>query len=282
MDHDESLRHLLGVAAGLESVVLGEDQVLGQVRGARDDAAAAGGLGAVLSDVVAKALHVGERARNETAINEGVVSMGSAAVRLARRERTVTGNPALVVGAGEMGQLAAKALAHAGASHVTVANRTIERARRVAAELDCDASATTLSDVEAALADAAVAVTATSSETALIDATALGAAGDLVVVDLGQPRDVAPVADDVPAVTIYDVGDILPDDHYQARGAFVEVDDADLGPVKTSATFPRFSRTPGSVDGLGPRHGEHNRDVYVGEVGLDEETFADLRDSGVI
>jgi crotonobetainyl-CoA:carnitine CoA-transferase CaiB-like acyl-CoA transferase len=89
-------------------------------------------------------------------------------------------------------------------------------------------------------------------------------------------------AGDAVVAPIYDIGDILADDHYQARGAFVEVDDADLGPVKTSATFPRFSRTPGSVDGLGPRHGEHNRDVYVGEVGLDEETFADLRDSGVI
>jgi formyl-CoA transferase len=89
-------------------------------------------------------------------------------------------------------------------------------------------------------------------------------------------------AGDAVVAPIYDIGDILADDHYQARGAFVEVDDADLGPTKTSATFPRFSRTPGSVDGLGPRHGEHNRNVYVGEVGLDEETFADLRDSGVI
>ena len=89
-------------------------------------------------------------------------------------------------------------------------------------------------------------------------------------------------AGDAVVAPIYDIGDIVADDHYLARDAFVEVEDPDLGPTKTSATFPKFSWTPGSVDRLGPTHGEHNREVYVEELGLDEETFAALRDGGVI
>jgi len=89
-------------------------------------------------------------------------------------------------------------------------------------------------------------------------------------------------AGDAVVAPIYDIEDIVGDDHFQARGAFVEVDDPDLGPTKTSAAIPKFSRTPGSVDRLGPRHGEHNREVYVEELGLPEETFVDLREDGVI
>ncbi|MFB6120359.1 MAG: glutamyl-tRNA reductase [Halobacteriaceae archaeon] len=208
MDHDESLRHLLSVAAGLESVVLGEDQILGQVRTAREDARAAGGVGSVLADAVEKAIHVGERARTETAINEGVVSMGSAAVRLAKRERPVGGRPALVVGAGEMGRLAAEALANADAAPLTVANRTLERAERVAADLDGDADAIPLADADDALSSADVVVTATGSEDPLFDRDSLADAGETLVVDLGQPRDVAPTATGLDDVAVFDVDDI--------------------------------------------------------------------------
>ncbi|MFB6269088.1 MAG: glutamyl-tRNA reductase, partial [Halobacterium sp.] len=89
MGHEESLRHLLRVAAGLESLVVGEDQILGQVRDAYDTAKDADAIGHVLRQAVTKAIHVGERARTETAINEGVTSLGSAAVRLAERETEV-------------------------------------------------------------------------------------------------------------------------------------------------------------------------------------------------
>jgi len=91
MGHEESLRHLMRVAAGLESIVLGEDQILGQLREAYADARGVGGIGPMLEDGVTKALHVGERARSETAINEGVVSLASAAVRLVDRECALDG-----------------------------------------------------------------------------------------------------------------------------------------------------------------------------------------------
>jgi len=98
------------VASGLESLVLGEDQIIGQLREAYEESKSAGGIGPVLKDGVTKALHVGERARNETSINRGVVSLGSAAVRLAADEIDLTDGSAVVVGAGEMGTLAARTL----------------------------------------------------------------------------------------------------------------------------------------------------------------------------
>ena len=130
LGHEASLRHLMRVACGLDSLVLGEDQVIGQVRAAYEDARAAGGIGPTLDDAVLKALHVGERAREETAINEGAVSLGSAAVRLLRAERSLEGATALVVGAGEIARLAARSVA-AAADRVIVANRTVPHVDRL-------------------------------------------------------------------------------------------------------------------------------------------------------
>src|SRR6056297_3208645 len=124
LDHEESLEHLMRVASGLESLVLGEDQIIGQLREAYEESKSAGGIGPVLKDAVTKALHVGERARTETSINEGVVSLGSAAVRLAASEVDLTDGSAVVVGAGEMGALAARALDDTPVSDIVVANRT--------------------------------------------------------------------------------------------------------------------------------------------------------------
>ncbi len=87
---------------------------------------------------------------------------------------------------------------------------------------------------------------------------------------------------DAVVAPIYDMSDIFEDEQYQARNDIVEVDDEEVGTVKTQNTLPKFSRTPGSVDHLGPRHGEHNHEVYVEELGLDEATVAELRDDGVI
>ncbi|GAB3676196.1 glutamyl-tRNA reductase [Halopiger thermotolerans] len=215
-DHDESLRHLLRVAAGLESVVLGEDQIIGQVRTAYEDARDAGGIGSMLEPAVTKAIHVGERARTETEINEGVVSLGSAATRLAAAEIALEGASGLVVGAGEMGQLAARSLVDAGVDELVIANRTVSRADHLAAELEVDAAleAVPLEALETVATDADVVVAATGSEEPVLEPHHLepetdgGTATDRVVVDLGQPRDVDPTADDLPAVAVYDLDDL--------------------------------------------------------------------------
>ena len=206
-DHDESLVHLLRVAAGLDSVVLGEDQVIGQVRTAYEDARGAGGIGPMLEPAITKAFRVGERARTETAITEGVVSLGSAAALLVAETVGVEGTTALVVGAGEMGELAAKHLAEHGAAEVVVANRSRSSAAAIAETLDAETAVVGLDDLERVAPAADVVVAATGSTEPVVEPDHLGAR-DQVVVDLGQPRDVHPEADDHPTVTVYDLDDL--------------------------------------------------------------------------
>ena len=204
MDHEASLRHLMRVAAGLESIVLGEDQILGQLRDAYEDARGVGGIGTLFEDGITKAIHVGERARNETAINEGVISLASAAVRLVSRECSLDGETALVVGAGEMGKLAAEALAER-VDRVIVANRTIPHAEHVAETIDVDASAVGLDAIEAAVGEARIVVSATGSSEQVFDVGAFADAGETAVVDIAQPRDIPAGADRLPSVTVYDL-----------------------------------------------------------------------------
>ena len=208
MDHEASLRHLMRVAAGLESLVLGEDQILGQFKRAIDVAREAGGVGPTFETGLTKAVHVGERARTETEINDGVTSIGSAAVRLAERETDLDGQTALVVGAGEMGKLTARALAEADITEVIVANRTLERAEHIADTVDVAARAVSLDAVDAALAEAGVVVTATGHSEYLIDSDDIEAAGETLVVDLAQPRDVDPAAATVGGIAVRDIDDL--------------------------------------------------------------------------
>ena len=205
MDHETSLRHLMRVAAGLESLVLGEDQIIGQLRSAFETARGAGGIGPVLDPAITKALHVGERARTETQINEGVVSLGSAAVELAARQRRLRGATALVVGAGEMGRIAARAFDDAGVSTLIIANRTVSKATSLADEVDADASAVPLDATADAATTADVLVTATNSPDPVLDGDDLDDAGSTLVIDLAQPRDVAPSVSSLDDVDAYDI-----------------------------------------------------------------------------
>jgi glutamyl-tRNA reductase len=208
MDHEESLRHLLRVAAGLESLVLGEDQILGQVRQAYETARGVGGIGELLDPAVTKAIHVGERARTETAINEGVVSLGSAAVELAEGERDLADATAVVVGAGEMGTLAARSLAAAGVEDLAVVNRTVPHAEHVADDVDAEAAAAGLDALADLLAAADVAVTATGSDDPVVRPGDAREAGDTLVVDIAQPRDVAPAAEAAGGLDVRDLDDL--------------------------------------------------------------------------
>jgi glutamyl-tRNA reductase len=206
--HEASLRHLLRVASGLESLVLGEDQIIGQVRTAYEAARGVGGIGPILEDAVTKAIHVGERARTETGINEGVVSLGSAAAELASREGVLDGATALVVGAGEMARLSAKALAANGATRVVVANRTVPHAEHLAEQVAADAQAVALPAVPSALADADVVVTATGAPDHVVEPETVAGAGETTIVDIAQPRDVDPAVAEHPTVALYDLDDL--------------------------------------------------------------------------
>lgn len=205
MDHETSLRHLMRVASGLESLVLGEDQIIGQLRTAFEETRGVGGIGPLLEPAITKAIHVGERARTETTINEGVVSLGSAAVELASRECDLDGATALVVGAGEMGRLATRAFADTGVEELVVANRTVSRAERLAGEVATTASAIPLDDAPAAAERADVLVSATDSPDRVLDRSALDGVGSTLVIDLAQPRDVDPAAATIGTVDTFDI-----------------------------------------------------------------------------
>ena len=207
-DHEGSLRHLLSVAAGLDSLVLGEDQILGQLREAYAEARGVGAVGEIFEDALLKAIHVGERARTETAINDGVVSLGSAAVSMIADEREIDGTNALVIGAGEMGTLAAQALARYDLSTLVVANRTRSRAKHVASELPTEAKARSLDSLSGILENSEIVIAATGSTEPVLDSEALSLPSECIVVDLAQPRDVALGAKELESVSLYDLDDL--------------------------------------------------------------------------
>jgi glutamyl-tRNA reductase len=204
LGHEESLRHLMRVACGLESLVLGEDQILGQLQETYANALAIGAIGPMFEAGIEKAIHVGERARTETAIGEGVVSLGSAAARLASEERNLDDATGLVVGAGEMGTLAAQSLGRS-VSHLLVANRTAKTAAHVAERVAADGTAFGLGALPEALLLADVVVSATSSSDPVLDRAALESAGETLLIDIAQPRDAPQAAARLPNVTHYDL-----------------------------------------------------------------------------
>jgi len=227
MNHEESLRHLMGVAAGLESLVLGEDQIIGQLKTAFEASRSADGIGPLLEDAITKAVHVGERARTETEINEGVVSLGSAAVELASQEAELTESTALIVGAGEMGSLAASALDAAGVDRLLVANRTIPHATHIAETVDVEASAIGLDAAASAAERATVVITATGSPEYVLKSEELADAGETICIDLAQPRDIDPDAEELAEVELFDIDaleSVTESTHRQRQAAAAEVE----------------------------------------------------------
>jgi glutamyl-tRNA reductase len=206
----DAARHLLRVAAGLDSMVLGEMQILGQVKEAWDRARSAGSVGPQLDRLLATAVHVGKRARAETAIGTGAVSVASAAVTLATRvladldERRV-----LVVGAGQTGGLVARHFAERRPREILVASRRLERAEALAAAVG--GRALGIEALEPALAEADVAVSATSASGVVVTREAVERAmrgrGDrpLVIVDIAVPRDVEPSVAEIDNVFLHPI-----------------------------------------------------------------------------
>ncbi len=206
--HADAARHLMRLAAGLESMVVGEDEILGQMRDAYHEASDDGALDGVLNTTVLKAVHLGERARDETAINEGNASMGSAAVEVARdRLGCLEGVKVVVVGAGEMGELVARSLADrdAGYDEILVANRTYDNAARLADEIGGEP--VRFGEITSHLDETDVVVTATGAPHLIFDGADLRG-HDLVVLDLANPRDVDEDAADADGVELVDIDDL--------------------------------------------------------------------------
>lgn len=196
---EAAAHHLLDVASGLESMVLGEPEILGQVKQAADLAEAVGSSGPVVQNLLRSAADAGRRSRNETAISEGAVSLGYAVVELARNVFSDLGDVrTLILGAGETAGLVTRNLLEKGAREVRVANRTRERAERLQQEYP-QIEILPLEDRYPAVADADLVVTTTSADEPLITREGLAKvvgrrSGPLLVVDLGVPRNVEEAA----------------------------------------------------------------------------------------
>ena len=211
-----AVQHLFAVAAGLDSMVIGEAQILGQLRTAYAAADAAGTVGRTLHELSQQALRVGKRVHTRTGIDAAGASVVSEALAAAAEAlaRDLTGVRAIVLGAGAMGALAAAHLRRGGVAEVVVLNRSRERARRLAGNVrrtGTPARTAPLSALPDELAVADVLVTCTGAlgtvvPTEVVAAAVAGRSGrPLVVCDLGLPRDVDPDVAELPGVTVVDL-----------------------------------------------------------------------------
>ena len=195
IEYDQSaIIHLLRMASGLESMIVGEDQILGQVKDSKNKAVKNHHCGKVLDAVFTKAIHVGQVVRNKTNINKGSVSIGSAAIDLAEKHMgRLDDKSVLVIGAGKMGRLVAKALAEKDLNAIFVANRTYYVAVELAKDLGGEAIL--FNELEKYLAEADLVISATSAPHTIIDKERLLSIDmdhdELMIVDIANPRDIS-------------------------------------------------------------------------------------------
>jgi glutamyl-tRNA reductase len=209
----EAARHLLRVTAGLDSMIVGEAEIQGQVKRAYELALVEGGTGPILNRLFRGALAAGGRAREETAIGEKGVSIPSVAVELARRALgDLSDRRVLVVGAGETAELVAKALVARGVHTVFVANRHYDRAIGLAQRFD--GSAVRFEELPEQLAEADIVVSATNSPHHIVERDDLAQVMEerhrrpLLAIDIAVPRDIEPTCREIAGVSVYDIDDV--------------------------------------------------------------------------
>lgn len=205
-----AVMHLLRMASGLESMIVGEDQILGQVKDAKNKALKDHHCGKSLDTVFTKAIHVGQVVRNKTNINKGSVSIGSAAIDLAEKHMgSLDDKSVLVIGAGKMGRLVAKALAEKDLNAIFVANRTYYVAVELAKDLGGEAIL--FNDLEEYLATADLVISATSAPHAIITKNRLLGINmdyeDVMMVDIANPRDISEDVSDI-GVKLFNIDDL--------------------------------------------------------------------------
>jgi glutamyl-tRNA reductase len=203
--YDEAaVRHGFRVSTGLDSMVVGEAQILGQIRDAYHVAGEADSAGRLLHELMQQALRVGKRAHAETGIDRAGQTVVTAALEVAAsRLGSLAGRPALVIGAGAMGALSVATLTRVGVGPLSITNRSAARAERLAEAYG--ATAVPYAELDAALREADLVVSATAAAEPVLTRDRLTQAGELVVLDLAVPRDVAPDATDVDGVTVIDI-----------------------------------------------------------------------------
>lgn len=240
----DAARHLMRVTAGLDSMILGEAEIQGQVKRAYELALVEGGTGPILNRLFRAALTAGGRAREETGISQKGLSIPSVAVELAQRSLgDLSERRVLMVGAGDTAELVARALSARGVHTVFVANRHYDRAIGLAQRFD--GSAVRIEDLPEQLAAADIVVSATNSPHHIVERDDLAQVMDeregrpLLAIDIAVPRDIAPDCREIAGVGVYDIDDVQQIVERNASGREAEARQAEL---IIEAELERFER----------------------------------------
>jgi glutamyl-tRNA reductase len=209
----DAVRHLFGVASGLDSMVLGEAEIQGQIKRAYELALVEGATGPLTNRLFTDALAAGKRIRTETSIGRARISVSSVAVELARQTLgTLDEGRVLIIGAGENGELTAKALHEQGVASVFVANRRYDRAIGLAQRFEGEA--VRFEELPAELLQANIVVSSTGSPHQIVGRDELAVvmrerrSWPLVLIDIAVPRDIDPTVRNLPGITLYDIDDL--------------------------------------------------------------------------
>src|SRR5215216_5108437 len=244
----DAVRHLYKVAAGLDSLVVGEPQILGQVTRALELSRGQNTAGPLLNRLFQSAIHAGKRARTETAISRNPASVSSLAASMAERVvHHISEAQLVILGAGEMAELAVEALRKRGASRILVVSRTLERAQSLVQRWN--AQATTFENLPFALVQADVLISSTSAPHTLISADMVEEAmiarqnRPLVLVDIAVPRDIDPDVANLPDVRLYDVDKLNTQLEHSLAGRMAEVPQVKSILDEEVATFQQYMKS---------------------------------------
>lgn len=209
LDATEAARHLFRVVSGLDSMVLGETEIFGQVKAAYQKALETGTTGKALNKLFQQAFSVGKKVRNDTSIQRGSTSVGSVAVDLAEKVHNLHDCRVMLVGAGEMSRTCAQSLLSRGAKSIIVSNRSYEKAVELAAEMK--GTALTFDQWEHAMHEVDVIISSTSAPHFVIKPDQIEQTmrrrrwQPLLIIDIAVPRDVDPAVNDIEGVYLYDI-----------------------------------------------------------------------------
>ena len=249
---DAAIRHLFAVASGLDSLVLGEPQILGQVKTSYEHALTAGTAGHVLHRLYQSTFAAAKRARSETGIGKQSVNISSCAVELARHIfGDLSGKKVLLMGAGEMAELAARHLRSNGCSDILVANRTLQRAQNLAREFE--GHALTMEQLPDYLDAADIVLSSTGASTFVLLPDAVQAAmkkrkgKPMFLVDIAVPRDIDPRIGDIDGAYLYDIDDLQQVVQGNMENRQHEADQARLLLEEEAQTFLRWLKSLESV-----------------------------------
>ena len=249
----EAARHLFRVAAGLDSLVVGEPQILGQVKDAHTVASSARTAGTFLNRLFHSSFAVGKRVRTETGLGSGAVSVSFAAVSLSKKIfGDLKGRNVLVIGAGEMGKLTALHMKSQGVHQVTIVSRTMAHAARTAEAIG-GASAAPWEELDTLLGGTDIVITATGASSAILTRARLDAVmrprrnRPLFIIDIAMPRDVEPAAGEIEQVFLYNIDDLQATVRENLARRASEVERAEAIVAEEFEKFGQWLRSRGAI-----------------------------------